>query len=113
MPSWNSYSPLWGQLIAFAAVGVLALILRWAYSGSGRSLVERIARPGAEDEYGLLVSIASPGTYIEGELLRQRLTDAGFRATLATTTEGPRLMVFRRDEREARRVLAGSPPPNG
>ena len=107
MPSWNSYSPLYGQLVAFAAVGVLALILRWAYSGSGRSLVERIARPGAEDEYGLLVAIASPATYIEGEMMRQTLTDAGFRATLANTKEGPRLMVFRQDERDARRVLAG------
>ena len=110
MPSWNSYSPLYGQLMAFAAVGVLALILRWAYSGSGRSLVERASRPGREDDYGLLVAIASPSTYIEGEMQRQRLMDAGFRATLANTTEGPRLMVFRQDEREARRVLAGSPP---
>ena len=110
MPSWNSYSPLYGQLMAFVAVGVLVLILRWAYSGSGRSLVERVSRPGGEDEYGLLVAIASPATYIEGEMMRQRLTDAGLCATLATTTEGPRLMVFRQDEREARRTLAGSPP---
>ena len=110
VPSWNSYSPLYGQLMAFVAVGVLALILRWAYSGSGRSLVERVSRPGREDEYGLLVAIASPSTYIEGEMLRRTLSDAGFRATLATTTEGPRLMVFRQDEREARRVLAGAPP---
>jgi hypothetical protein len=96
--------------MSFAAVGVLSLILRWAYSGSGRSLVERVSRPGAEDEYGLLVAIASPSTYIEGELMRQKLSDAGFRATLASTTEGPRLMVFDRDERAARRVLAGSGP---
>jgi hypothetical protein len=96
--------------MAFAAVGVLALILRWAYSGSGHSLVERVSRPGTEDDYGLLISIASPSTYIEGEMLRQRLADAGFRATLATTTEGPRLMVFRNDERAARLVLAGGPP---
>ncbi len=96
--------------MAFAAVGVLALILRWAYSGSRRSLVERVSRPGAEDEYGLLIAIASPSTYIEGEMLRRRLADAGFRATLATTTEGPRLMVFRHDERAARLILAGAPP---
>ena len=104
---------MYGQLMAFVAVGVLALILRWAYNGSRRSLVERVARPGAADDYGLLVAIASPATYIEGEILRQQLADAGFRATLATTTEGPRLMVFRRDEREARRVLATGPPTHG
>lgn len=87
-------------------VGVLALILRWAYGGRSRSLVERRSSPGSEDQYGLLVSVASPGTYIEGEVSRQRLEAAGIKARLVSTTEGPRLMVFRDDEPAARKVLA-------
>jgi hypothetical protein len=94
-------------LIAFGVVGLLVLLLRWAFGGRGTSLVARRPRAGRSDEYGLLVSIASPGTFIEGELLRRKLEDAGVRATLVNTSEGPRLMVFRENERDARRILAG------
>lgn len=101
MPDWRSY------LIAIVMVGLLALLLRWAFGGRSRSLVERRAQVGHAEEYGLLVSISSPGTYIEGEVCRQRLEAAGIRASLVTTTDGPRLMVFRADEVVARRLLAG------
>jgi hypothetical protein len=100
VPDWRSY------FVALVMVGVLALLLRWAFGGRSRSLVERRATPGHEDEYGLLVAIASPGTYIEGEMARQRLEAAGIRASLVTTSDGPRLMVFSSDEAQARRVLA-------
>lgn len=101
--------PDWSALItSVVVVGVLALILRWAYGGSRRSVVERRARAGAADDYGLMVSVASPGTFIEGEMSRQRLQTAGIRAQLVTTTEGPRLMVLREDEPTARRLLAAS-----
>ncbi len=101
----GSFGYLVGPLVALAVVGVLALLLRWAFS-RGHSLVEPRARQGSPSDYGLLVAIASPGTYVEGELLRRRLEDAGLRATLAQTADGPRLMVFRRDEAAARRRLA-------
>jgi len=104
---WGSYSYLFGPIIAFAAIGVLSLVLRWAFTRGG-SLVERRAASGPEAEYGLLVSVASPATYVQGELLRQSLLDAGLKATLAQTDEGPRLMVFRADEAAARRLLARS-----
>lgn len=100
MPGWRSL------FIAVVMVGVLVLLLRWAFGGPSRSLVERRAQPGQEDEYGLLVSIASPGTFIEGEMSRRRLEAAGIRASLVTTTDGPRLMVFRGDELAARQELA-------
>ncbi|HEX7131787.1 MAG TPA: hypothetical protein VF228_04395 [Iamia sp.] len=100
MPDWRSY------LITMAVIGVLALILRWATGGRGQSLVERRARAGHEDEYGLMVAIASPGTFIEGEVTRQRLQDAGIRASLVTTRDGPRVMVLEPDEARARQVLA-------
>lgn len=95
-------------LIALATVAVLVLILRWAY-GNGRrvsSLVERRASSGHSDDYGLLVAISAPGSYIEGELARKRLDDAGIRATLVSTVDGPRVMVFAEDESLARQLLA-------
>lgn len=97
---WQSY------LISLLVVGVLALLLRWAYGGRSRSLVERRAKSGHEDEYGLLVAIASPGSFVEGEVSRQRLLAAGIKAQLVTTSDGPRLMVFESDEVSARRLLA-------
>jgi hypothetical protein len=97
---WKSY------FIALAMVGLLALLLRWAYGGRSRSLVERRSRAGHEDDYGLMVSIASPSTFVEGEMVRQRLVAAGVKAQLVTTADSPRLMVFRDDEPQARRLLA-------
>lgn len=100
--------PDWIALItSVLVVGVLALLLRWAYGGRRRSVVARLPTSGGAEDYGLMVSIASPGTFIEGEVSRQRLVDAGFKAQLVSTTEGARLMVLRENEAEARRHLAG------
>lgn len=106
MTSWGSYSYVYGPIVAVVAVGVLVLLLRWTFS-HGHSLVSRPARRGREDEYGLLVPVATPGTFVEAELIRARLVGAGIRATLAPTTEGPRVMVFRAEENVARAVLRG------
>ncbi|MDQ1618899.1 MAG: hypothetical protein QOE19_1468 [Actinomycetota bacterium] len=95
-------------LLAIATVGVLMLLLRWAY-GNGRSrtsLVERRPTAGRSNEYGLLVPIAAPGNYIEGEMLCRRLEDAGIRTNLVSTVDGPRVMVFPEDESIARQLLA-------
>jgi hypothetical protein len=105
--AWGSFSYAFGPLIALGALGVLMLLLRWAF-GRGHSLVERRSRQGAEAEYGLLVSVARPTTFIEAEILCRRLTAAGLRATLAPTTMGPRVMVFP-DDAPAARALLRSP----
>lgn len=98
----------WQRLLLVAAVlGLLILLLRWAYGAGGpTSLVARTPTVGHSDEYGLLVAIAAPGNYIEGELSCQRLEGAGIKATLVTTADGPRVMVFREDETAARQLLA-------
>jgi hypothetical protein len=88
----------------FFAVGILALILKWAFA-RGKSVIERTPRVGKEDEYGALVVIASPNTYIEGELMRLKLATSEIKANLAQTKDGPRLYVFERDEKIARAVL--------
>lgn len=102
-----SYGFLWQPVAALVAVGVLALLLRWAF-GRGRSVVAGPSRRGRADEYGLLVAVAEPATFVEAEVLRRRLESAGLRATLAPTTEGPRVLVFPRDEHVAREVLRTS-----
>jgi hypothetical protein len=110
---WGSYSFAFGPVLALAAVAVLALLLRWAFS-SGKSVVERRPRAGGEGEYGLLVPVAEPATFVEAEVMRRRLVDAGLRATLAPTTDGPRVLVFPEDVRNARLVLrAGGHSPLG
>jgi hypothetical protein len=88
----------------FFAVGLLALILKWAFA-RGKSVIERTPKIGSEDEYGALVVIASPSNHIEGEILRLKLTDSQIKATLTQTKDGPRLFVFARDEKIARVIL--------
>jgi hypothetical protein len=100
----NELDFLWGPGVALLVVGVLALLLRWAFS-HGSSVVERRPRAGHEDEYGALVPVAAPDTVIEAEMLRLRLVDAGIRATTATTVDGPRVLVFPEEARTARAVL--------
>ncbi|MSO26489.1 MAG: hypothetical protein EXQ60_00270 [Candidatus Nanopelagicales bacterium] len=105
MPAWNAYSFAFGPLFALLGVAVLALILRWAFS-RGNSVVAAPARSGAPSEYGMLVVLATPSTYLEGELWRRGLEAAGVRANLAQTNDGPRLMVWPADVENAQKVLA-------
>ncbi len=106
---WGDHSSVLAPVLALGVVGVLALLLRWAF-GHGSSLVERRPRRGSEHEYGVLVPVAAPPTFVEAEMVRRRLVDAGLRATLAPTTEGPRVLVFPEDADMAR-VLLRDPPP--
>ena len=105
MPAWNSFSFAFGPIVAAVLVGLFALILRWAFR-RGTSVVAAPPRRGSDDEYGLLVPVASPATFVEGEILRRRLEDQGVRANLASTLDGPRVMVFQVDEHRALQVLA-------
>lgn len=104
MQAWSSFSYFFGPLIAFAGLGLMVLILRWGFA-RGSSVVERPAKSGSPDEYGMLLPIATPGTYIEGEILRKTLVAAGIRASLAQTNEGPRIMVWPKDAAEAAAIL--------
>ena len=101
----NSFSYIVGPILAFGTLGLLILLLRWTFR-RGVSVVAAPARPGTEDQYGLLVPVATPATYIEGEVLRRTLEDAGIRANLASTLNGPRVMVWPVDLERARDVLS-------
>lgn len=104
----NSFSYVVGPLMAFAVLGLLVLLLRWAFRRGG-SVVAAPARSGSVHEYGLLVPIAEPPTYIEGEIWRRTLEDAGIRATLTQTLDGPRVMVWPQDSERARAALSRRP----
>ena len=92
------------SLSGFFIVGVLALILRWAYS-SKNSLVERDKKIVSDDQYGLLKVAASPKNHIEGEMLRQKLLSVGIKATLSQTNTGPKILVFEKDLKIAKATL--------
>ena len=110
MRGWGDGSFIVGPLLAFLALGLIIVMLRWTYS-RGHSLVERRPTSGGEGEYGLLTTVASPSTFVEAEVMRRRLETAGLRATLAPTTEGPKIMVFPEDASIARTILADPGPP--
>jgi len=105
MPRWNSFSYVFGPLVGLLVIGIMIVILRWAFA-RGKSVVERPAQNGSPNEYGMLIPIASPADYIQGEILRRRLADSGIKATLATTTEGPRILIWPGDEKRAQSLLS-------
>ena len=90
--------------IVIGGFGVMVLFLRWTFSG-GHSLIERRPKQGREDEYGLLVPVAKPATYIEGEQIRLKLQLNNIRASLVTTADGVRVMVFETERRAAEAIL--------
>lgn len=103
----NSFSYIFGPMVAFVVIGLFVLVLRWAFSNKRSSVVAAAPTPGNESDYGMLTPIASPTNYIDGEILRRRLEEAGIRANLATTLDGPRVLVWPADEQRAREVLTG------
>lgn len=105
MAGWGSYSFIYGPLMATFLIGVLILLLRWAFA-RGHSLVERKITPSSSDNYGMLVEVTKPISLIDGEMFKQQLAAVGIRATLAVTTEGVRLMVWPKDLTKAKRTLA-------
>jgi hypothetical protein len=95
--------------VVFGGFAVMVLLLRWTFS-SGHSVIQRRPKQGDPSEYGLLVAVATPSTFIEGERLRLLLLESGVRGTLVTTRQGPRLMVFGQDASVARALLHNPPP---
>ncbi len=90
--------------MALVGIALFALILRWAFS-RGSSVVAAPPKPGSTDEYGLLVVASIPRTHIEGEIQRRILEDAGLRANLANTLDGPRVMVWPAELEKAQALL--------
>ncbi len=88
----------------FVVIFFFIFLLKWAF-GNGKSLIAKPGKLGSVQDYGLLVPIAAPKNFIEGEMLRQKLLAVGIKANLTQTIEGPRIMVFDRDAQTARAIL--------
>jgi hypothetical protein len=101
---WGSYSYAFGPVVALAVLAVLVLLLRWTFRRGGSLVTPR----GRADQYGLLTPVAAPADYASGEILRRRLEAAGIRTNLATTLEGPRILVFPQDVERAKQVIAAT-----
>ncbi len=106
---WEGTTYLWSPIAAFLVVGVLILILRWAYSDRNDSLLARRTRMGPDSEYGLLLVVARPVDAATGEAMRMRLAAEGIRAMVTTTTNGLRVMVFPDELARAKQILAEPP----
>lgn len=105
MPGMGSYSFLFGPLLALAAIGLLLWVARGASGLS--SLVERPARRGAPEEYGLMIPVASPDTPAGAEALLHRLAAEGIPGRTVATESGLRVMVWAEDVSRARSALEG------
>jgi hypothetical protein len=104
MNTSGTFAYLGWPLIVIGGFVVMVLFLRWTFS-TGSSLIARRPKQGAPDEYGLLVPVAAPRTFIQGEQLRLKLLASNVHCTLVSTTEGPRLMVFPKDAAIAKALL--------
>ena len=89
---------LFMPLVAFLAVGVLALVLRWSQT-PGRK------RRRAASPRGLLVPIASYPTQDGADRVAERLRDDGIRAASAPSVRGVDVLVWQEEYGEARMWL--------
>ena len=89
-------------LLAFAAITLLALVLRWTFGGSKGP---RPPQPGDPEDFGLLTPVAAVDTVEEARRVRALLADAGIRATLGRSPDERHLvLVFPAELDRARRV---------
>jgi hypothetical protein len=119
--------------LVFGLIGLLGLVLRWAFrrdgerSASSRARRRRPVSPPsggsvgtdstppvatgapAREDYGLLAVAAEVATLEEVANLRRVLTAAGIRSTTATTADGKhKVLVFGDQLIRARRVAGGA-----
>jgi hypothetical protein len=104
MLSWGSYSYVFGPLAVALLMLILIALLKWTFR-RGTSLVEKPIKSSTSDNYGALVKVAKPVSFIDGEMFKQQLADAGIKSTLALTVDGPELMVWPKDLIKAKQVL--------
>lgn len=86
-------------LVPLVVMGVLALVLRWAFSSDTDQLRHK--------DYGLLREVAIVPSRRAARIVEERLRRVGVRATTVPTDDGERLriMVFPADEQLAIRTL--------
>ena len=95
------------MLIVFGVLGVLVLVLRWAFSNRRDSLLSRPPKSGPAHEYGLMTPLVAPRDAAEGAEICGLLRREAIRAKLVNTQDGLRVMVWSEDLQRARDVLLG------
>lgn len=108
MPIGEAYHYLLGPLIAFAVVGVLILLSRWAFT-PGSSLVGARG-PSRTRDFGLLVPVATVHGAPAADTLRRVLSAHGIRGTVARADSDPdddrvHVLVFVADAARARSLV--------
>ena len=97
-----------GPLLALLLVGLLGGFLRWTYG----THQQHVAPPPETDDgdLGLLREVAVVADPDTADVLRRRLAAGGIRATVRPTRNhvGRSILVFAKDELDARVVLASS-----
>jgi hypothetical protein len=98
-----------GPAIAFAALGLLALFMRWAFgTGYGTDRGHKPTTAATED--GLLTRVATLSRPESALALRAVLADAGIRSTVRfPTANSADVLVFPEDAAQARRLAATFP----
>ncbi|HEV2779799.1 MAG TPA: hypothetical protein VGX25_10420 [Actinophytocola sp.] len=91
--------PTYTLLVPLAAIGVLALVLRWALSQDTDEAHRK--------DYGLLREVAKVPSPTAARVVEQRLQEAGVRSTTVPAEDGNgmRIMVFPGDENTAIQAL--------
>ncbi|HEU5470036.1 MAG TPA: hypothetical protein VFV67_05235 [Actinophytocola sp.] len=92
-------------LVPLLAIGVLALVLRWASNLD----TDRAHRK----DYGLLREVARVPSSTAARVVEERLQEVGIKATTVPAEDGNgmRILVFPGDENTAIRTLLGYPSP--
>jgi hypothetical protein len=94
-----------GPFAVIIPLGLLVLILRWAFS-RGDSLVRRVdTRPADPKTFGLLTGVHTTKAYADARKLVEKLTSAQIRATAARTTDGWTVYVWPKDVDAAQDVI--------
>jgi len=99
-----------GPILVLGLVGLLVLLLRWAFS-RGDSLVRRTARtPADPGMFGLLTDVQTLPSYADARKAVEALTRARIKATAGRTTQGWTVYVWPADLNAARDVLRSTQP---
>lgn len=105
LPS-NGLHFFFGPTLTLALMLFLGALLRWTYGTHRQHVAPSL--DGDDGDLGLLREVALVHTGEDADQLRRRLAADGIRATVRSTPDqaGQRVLVFAKDESDARVVLA-------